>query len=575
MASLDFKGKQFVATHHYSVPFRELVIELKKSLPPEGRAPALDDNLIIHGDNLEALKALLPRYTGKIKCIYIDPPYNTGNESWAYNDNLRAPFIKEWLGKTVGADDLERHDKWLCMMMPRLILLRELLAEDGVIFVSIDDNEQHRLRSLMDEVFSEENYLNTFCWVNNLKGRQIAGAGAAKTYEGVLVYAKNTEEIGLFEVSVEKAKALMPSTYKGFDYEIETDDNGAFVVKNELYNTNSAFNEETRPSLVFDIHYNFETGEVKFSETSKDVEFIGFTKISPKQNNDGVHRYHAWRWSKDKISKDIADLKFVKTETGAKVFTKVREHGTTSLKDLITDISTSKGSGELETIFKDKTFDYPKPLNLIKILINQFETDCIVLDSFAGSGTTAQAVLELNSEDGGNRKFILVEVEDYADKITAERVRRVIKGVPTATDEKLREGLGGSFTFCELGQPISIDGLLKGTALPYYATLAGYVFYTATGATLEKPPKKPASDFLIGEHNGQRIHLIYKPDKEFLRSNEAMLNSDRAEIIARSTPAGSRALVFAAGKFMSQSELTAQRIEFSQLPYTLHRVFGS
>ena len=175
----------------------------------------------------------------------------------------------------------------------------------------------------------------------------------------------------------------------------------------------------------------------------------------------------------------------------------------------------------------------------------------------------------------GIRKFILVEVEDYADKITAERVRRVIKGVPTATDEKLRDGLGGSFTFCELGEPISIDGLLKGTALPDYATLASYVFYTATGATLAKPPKKPASDFLIGEHNGQRVHLIYKPNKEFLRSNEAMLNSDRAETIAKSTPAGSCALVFAAGKFMSQSELAAQRIEFSQLPYTLHRVFGS
>src|SRR5271157_2194321 len=189
MASLDFKGKQFVATHHYSVPFRELTIDPKKSLPPNGRAPALDDNLIIHGDNLEALKALLPRYAGKVKCIYIDPPYNTGNEGWAYNDNLRAPFIKEWLGKTVGTDDLERHDKWLCMMMPRLILLRELLADDGAIFVSIDENEVHHLRCLMDEIFNEQNFRSMVTWQKkySVNNNQL---GIASVTEYILIYSK-------------------------------------------------------------------------------------------------------------------------------------------------------------------------------------------------------------------------------------------------------------------------------------------------------------------------------------------------------------------------------------------------
>src|SRR5271157_2855465 len=154
MASLDFKGKQFVATHHYSVPFRELTIDPKKSLPPNGRAPALDDNLIIHGDNLEALKALLPYYASKVKCIYIDPPYNTGNEGWVYNDNVSSPEIMAWLGKVVGkeTEDLSRHDKWLCMMYPRLRLLKELLAPDGAIFISIDDNEVHNLLAMMNEI---------------------------------------------------------------------------------------------------------------------------------------------------------------------------------------------------------------------------------------------------------------------------------------------------------------------------------------------------------------------------------------------------------------------------------------
>lgn len=135
MPTLDFKGKPFVYSHHLSVPFRELVVDASKSVPPAGEAPGLDGNLIIHGDNLEALKALLPRYAGKVDVIYIDPPYNTGNEGWAYNDNVNAPQLKAWLGKTVDADDMERHDKWLCMMWPRLQLLRELLSETGVILV--------------------------------------------------------------------------------------------------------------------------------------------------------------------------------------------------------------------------------------------------------------------------------------------------------------------------------------------------------------------------------------------------------------------------------------------------------
>jgi adenine-specific DNA-methyltransferase len=192
MPTLEFKGKQFVYSHHLSVPFRELVIHPKKSMPAQGTKPSLDDNLIIHGDNLEALKALLPTHAGKIDCIFIDPPYNTGNEGWCYNDNVRSPLMKEWLKKSanpVDKEDLERHDKWLCMMWPRLQLLRELLSEDGLIFATIDDIEGHRLRVIFDEIFCEESHVATFVWQSkDTPGNN--SSGVAETHNYVLCYAK-------------------------------------------------------------------------------------------------------------------------------------------------------------------------------------------------------------------------------------------------------------------------------------------------------------------------------------------------------------------------------------------------
>ena len=198
MPSLDFKGKAFVYSHHLSVPFRELVVDAKKSLATPGQPLGLDGNLIVHGDNLEALKALLPVYAGKVDCIYIDPPYNTGNEGWCYNDNVRSPLMREWLKKSanpVEKEDLERHDKWLCMMWPRLQLLRELLAQDGAIFVSIDDNEVHRLRAMMDEIFGEENFVATFIWrkVDSPNDNKVA---ITPDHEMILCYGNDAEQVG-------------------------------------------------------------------------------------------------------------------------------------------------------------------------------------------------------------------------------------------------------------------------------------------------------------------------------------------------------------------------------------------
>lgn len=234
------------------------------------------------------------------------------------------------------------------------------------------------------------------------------------------------------------------------------------------------------------------------------------------------------------------------------------------------------GVYELKDIFPEQTkaFDNPKPVMLIKQLLGYVVRDHeIVLDSFAGSGTTAHAVLALNKEDGGNRKFILVECEDYADKTTAERVRRVIKGVKNSKDDDLKKGLAGSFTFCALGDEINIENLLKGEKLPSYDDLARYAFYTATGQTLDKV--KHGADFLVGETANYRVHVIYEPDTHFLRSQESALNMSLAERISKSLKESKKtALVFATHKFMGQKELGDMGIMYCQLPYAIHRVMG-
>ncbi len=386
----------------------------------------IKENLIIKGNNLLALHSLKKQFAGKVKLIYIDPPYNTGNDGFKYNDNFN-------------------HSTWLTFMKNRLEVARELLKEDGLIFISIDDNEIHYLKVLMDEIFDRENYLNTFCWVSNLKGRQISGKGATKTYEYILVYAKNkdSKNIGPFEILIEKAKSFMPSSYKGFNYEVKNDQSGSFILKNELYNTNSAFNEETRPNLVFNIHYNFKTKEVKFSDIDQDVNFEGFIKIPPKENNDGIHRFHAWRWNKNKILRDVSNLEFVKTINGVKIFTKIREYDATNLKDIITDITTTKGTYDIKALLDGKKyFNYPKPVELIKIFVSQIGSKDIVLDFFSGSGTTAHAVLELNKEDGGNRKFIMIEQMDYINTVTCPRVQKVME----------KENIDDSFIYFELAK---------------------------------------------------------------------------------------------------------------------------
>jgi len=364
------------------------------------------DGVLIKSENWQVLNLLLEKYREKVKCIYIDPPYNTGSDEFIYKDRYQ-------------------HSSWLSMMADRLMLAREWMSEDGAIFVSIDANERDRLKNTADLIFGGDRYLNTFVWVNNLKGRQISGRGAAGTHEYILAYG--AVGVSPFVISISRAKDIMPNTYKGFDYEVSHDDLGTFVLKNELYNTNSKFNEETRPNLVFNIHWNPQTGEIRFSDMDEDVEFDGFLKIPPKENNDGVHRYHAWRWSKEKITRERRNLEFITSGNRVRIFTKVRRFQATVLKDLITDITTDAGSQDISDVLPRASFpNYPKPVRLIEVFACQVGDNELALDFFAGSGTTAHAVINLNRQDKGQRKYILVEIGDWFETVMLPRIKKVV-----------------------------------------------------------------------------------------------------------------------------------------------------
>lgn len=561
MSTLDFKGKSIIYAHHLAVASRPLEVNAQKSLPPRrarSPKPSLDDNLIIHGDNLHALKALMPRYAGKVNCIYIDPPYNTGNEKWIYNDNVNSPMMKEWLKNNgpVDGEDLERHDKWLCMMWPRLQLLRELLAEDGVIFVSIDDNEQHNLRMAMDEIFGEDNFVGNIIVKSNPGGRDYGGI--ARTHEYILCYGKSTDA----ELNVEE------DVNKEFPM---SDGIGGFEPR-ELRNRNIRFNSENRPNLYYPFYINTDRKDENGLYEVSLARRKGWKRLYPMQSG-GVDT--VWRWGKEKVESNINVNVAAKDKQGGgyQIIEKYRSRKkrVRSIMDE-TEVRNEYGTHTIKAIFDGRAvFDYAKSDFLISKIINLgADKDAVILDSFAGSGTTAHAVLALNREDGGNRKFILVECGDYADKVTAERVRRVIKGVSGSNNESLKRGLSGSFTYCTLGDEISIEKLLAGRKLPSYETLARHVFWTATGRSADKINTKTVrgKDGLFYEDKDSLYYLVYEPTAAFLRGVASALNSDRAERIAKQVrKRRKKAIVFATHKFMGQKELAEMGIVFCGLPY--------
>jgi adenine-specific DNA-methyltransferase len=545
MAQLQFKGKPFVQNYHMLVKYRQLIPRKDKSLTKE---VSLKDNLILHGDNLAALKALMPQYAGKVKCIYIDPPYNTGNEGWAYNDNVTSPMMQEWLGKVVDREDLTRHDKWLCMMTPRLKLLRELLRDDGSIFVSIDENEQHHLRILMDEVFSEENFIANVIWQKKFSPQNDAKY-FSDNHDFILVYAKS---------KMSWNRNLLPVSRS---------------VNDRYSNPDS------------DLRGPWSSGDISVKTYAASSDY-------PIKTPSGrvVHppKSRCWMFSQERFNALVKDNRIWFGKGGNNVprlkqFQSEIQAGIVPVTLwLHEDVGhNQEAKQELKEIFAgaDLPFDTPKPVRLLKRIL-QISTDknSIVLDSFAGSGTTAHAVLALNKEDGGNRKFILVQIDEQkngkpvniCETFTAERVRRVIKGVPGAKDENLRKGLGGSFSYFDLGEPIDVERLLTGKGgLPSYKDLARYLFYTATGEEFDENGLAPDKNF-VGESKSHALYLFYEPDLDKLK-NMALGLDDARQLKA---PKDKRLMVFAPTKYLDPEYLEQYRIDFVQLPYEIYKAFG-
>lgn len=542
MPTLDWIGKDKVVTHHNDVPFR--VLDRKYTF---GDTPD-SGHMIIHGDNLEALKALLPEYENRIKCIYIDPPYNTGNENWVYNDNVNDQHIRRWLGKVVGSeiDDLTRHDKWLCMMYPRLVLLQRLLSEDGAIFISIDDNEQANLKLICDEIFGKGNFIEIFSWKKTYTPSNLSHT-SKKCVEYVYCYAKMKSKLSRFNGLMKTNDADNPllksnnqyktlvfphdkviSTLKEDDFfplgEYGTKVNTVYL-KNDVEFKDGHFLQD----IVLEGKFIW-TQEMLDSEMSKNTRIIFKGKSFAPRYDRSVYN--------PEVPRNLIDN-----------------------EDMVG--TTEEGGKILQSIFGKKVFDYPKVPSLIEYIINFLcDKNSIILDSFAGSGTTAHAVLNLNKQDGGNRKFILCEMCDYAETITAERVRRVMKGY--GEGKNAVAGTGGSFDFYELGETIfdPVTGNLNDNADT--EAIRRYVWFSETNSAYIYPGKD-AHPYLLGTFQHNNYYFYYKKGEEtcldwdFLNT---FTQKDKAEMY----------IIYADRCVLTDEEMMRLNIRFKKIPRDIKRV---
>lgn len=595
MPTLQFKGKTSIWNHHLSIPYHTLdeVKELHYSSvgtgsPTDTSTSSVSGNLIIEGDNLLALKALLPQYAGRVKCIYIDPPYNTGNEHWVYNDNVNSPLVKEWLGKEVGKDDLTRHDKWLCMMVPRLKLLRELLSDDGVIFISIDDNEQHNLRLIMDEVFGEENFIN----IVSVLSKVAAGASGGgedkrlkKSTEYLILYSRNYEKFrGFFNSYKEEPLLSMIEEMRNDDQSwkytsilIETGER-AFLktIKDgsdddiDIFKT-KIIKRSTIPKIMKEENLNEEQVYLKyfekiFSDTNAqssirariieacpnlgenelyEVEYV------PKSGRDaGKKVKHCYIANTIRRMIWLSDV--AKKENNA-IWKKER------LGTLWSEISYNNVSKEGETLFENGK----KPIALIEECIRSMnDVEMVILDSFAGSGTTMHAMMELNKEDGGTRKCIMIQMteanasepkKNICKDITRERVKRAIE----------KFGYDSGFQYLRVGRAIDPENILSGD-LPFYEEFAKYVYYLCTGEYHKNDKEIKADKYFVGKSGSYAIYLVYKPD--FEEMTRLALNLTLAEKMKKDHP-NERLIVYAPACFLDEEYLEANQIEYVNIPY--------
>lgn len=534
MPTLNWIGKEAVVNHHLQVPFH-----LLKDVPSLACGEPGDGNLIVQGDNLVALKALLPYYAGQVKCIYIDPPYNTGNENWVYNDNVNSPIIRDWLGKTVGGEGetLDRHDRWLCMMYPRLALLRQFLRPDGLIFISLDDTETASCRIMMDEIFGNSNCLAIIAWE-----KRYTRSNNAKLFyslkDTLLVYRKSEAVSFLREARTEKADSI----YKNPD----NDSRGPWTSASYV---NPATKTE-RPNLVYPITNPF-SGKIVNHPTHA-------WKFELDEHKRHVSEKLLW-WGKSGTAKFPRFKVFPKIEGGGLVPVDVWSHKESG--------TTDEGGNELKDVFGAAIFQNPKPTKLLlRVLQLATKPGDLVMDSFAGSGTTGAAVLKLNNTSlpEEHRRFILVEMESkIAQEVTAERVRRVAGGYKNAKGEKI-EGLGGGFRYCELGEPL-FDETGKIRESVNFADLARHVYFTETGEPL--PRGRVTKSPFIGECRGVGIYLLYNGILGDKTSNGG--NVLTRAILAQLPKFDGQKVIYCAGCLLGRDRLQAERIIVRQTPYEI------
>ena len=622
MPEIVFKGKEYVYNHHLTVPYRPLVPHPEKGIGPGDLAA----NLVIHGDNLHALKSLLPRYAGAVDLIFIDPPYNTGNEGWCYSDRVASPIMKEWLSSNpVDADDMLRHDKWLCMMWPRLVLLRELLSERGSLWMTLDDNEVHRARMVLDEIFGEESHIATVVW-EKADSPKMDVEFFSSRHDTLLVYARSTDKVYF-------RRLQDPGEEFASHYDRRDAQGRRYYLKPLRAMGSGEDTREARPTLYFPLY-------------APDG-----TAVFPRKPDGTDGR---WRWSQEKIKIEGERIEWRKAMAGWVPYFRIFADQSRGVPPETIFVNREVGSSrsakaEIKMIFNDEAaFLTPKPTALVeRVLEIGAAEDALVLDSFAGSGTTAHAVLKANAKDGGSRRFILVEGEDYADRLTAERVRRAMNGYAwvgtqreTLLEEKITltqfrkadewlrkveainaregfaegdladqgtakhkrfdrinvklddgvlrvegekrvseraEGLGGEFTYCTLGEPIDLEKLLAGEQLPDFDALGSWLFHTATGGTLPvRRERAPA--WYLGEAKDRHLWLVYRPDLVFLKSPEAALTLSRAKEFQAwgrerdaATGESKPHLVFAPAKYLSNRQLKDHGIDYAPLPFALYR----
>ncbi len=547
MPTLQFKGKNIIWNHHLAVPYHTLDEVSELHYQPEKAS----GNMIIEGDNLIALKALLPQFAGKIKCIYIDPPYNTGNDNgenkgWIYNDNVNSPLLKDWFKTEVNRDDLSRHDKWLCMMVPRLKLLRELLSDDGAIFVSLDDNELHNFRRIMDEIFGEENFKNIVVIRRGIKSVQAQFETVDKLnygFEYLVVYTRN-----------EKFR------FKKFEIELENGKEGSW---------NNHWRGTDRPTMRYEIFgITPKTGQWRWGKERSIVAIENYNEMLEELNvsDEDITQEQIDTWYKNKCEELGEELDLLRLSKNGKPEHFVAPSESKLASNLWIDLKPN-GSSQLKAIFKKKVFNNPKSVDLIKRVIKFIEGDeenITVLDSFAGSGTTMHAVMELNKEDGGNRKCIMIQMteatEAEPDKnickdITRERVKRAIE----------KYGYDSGFKYYRLGIPLDAETMLAGQ-LPTYKQFAKYVYYLCTGEHLEAEDKINEAEYYVGDYGKQAIYLVYKQDYETL--TRLALNLTLAEKIKQQQP-GKKRIVYAPSCFLDEEYLTDNQIEYVGIPYNL------